>query len=180
MRAAMSSNRLLVASLIATGTFATAASAFGQTQGYDGFRRSTAQSLRTKPHAEENIGGRVAQAETAYHFKSRGDSTEWARNRALADRSTGFRVIVSLQDRHVWAVSDEDTLLSAPAAVAKGTTINYSGREFTFDTPRGLRHVLNKDADPIWNPPDWLYIETAKENGLKVARIPSTGVVKAP
>jgi len=174
----MSSNRLLLA-FIATGSLVTAASAFGQSQGYDGFRRSTAQSLRAKPHAEENTGGRASQAESSYHFKSRSDSTDWSRKKALADESSGFRVIVSLQDRHLWVVSDEDTLLSAPAAVAKGTTLNFSGREYTFDTPRGLRHVLSKDADPIWNPPDWLYDETAKENGLKVAHIPSTGYIKA-
>jgi hypothetical protein len=175
----MSSNRLLIASLFATSTLTAATSAFGQAQGYDGFRRSTAQSLRNKPHAEESSGGRAAQSESDYHFKSRSDSTDWSRNKALAERATGFRVVVSLQDRHVWVVSDEDTLLSAPAAVAKGTTLNYSGREYTFDTPRGLRHVLNKDADPIWNPPDWLYDETAKENGLKVARIPGTGTITA-
>src|SRR5439155_502440 len=39
--------------------------------------------------------------------------------------------------------------------------------------------VLNKDADPIWQPPDWLYIETAKENGFKLDRVPATGSITA-
>src|SRR5436305_11240824 len=107
MEPAMSSNRVLIA-LIATGTLASAASAFGQSQGYDGFRRSTARSLRAEPHADESTGGRSSPAESSYHFKSRSDSTDWVRKKALAERSTGFRVIVSLQDRHLWVVSDED------------------------------------------------------------------------
>src|SRR5215218_822612 len=53
-------------------------------------------------------------------FKSRGDSLAWARNRALAARATGFRLVVSLQDRHLWAIIGRDTVLSAPVAVAKG------------------------------------------------------------
>jgi hypothetical protein len=175
----MSSNRLLIASLVITGTLATAASASAQSQGYDGFRREAGRALRSKPQIEETAGGRIAQRDDDYHFTSRSDSVDWSRYKTVAAKSTGFRVIVSLQDRHVWVVSDEDTLLSAPAAVAKGTTLNSEGHEWTFKTPRGPRRVLNKDADPIWNPPDWLYYETAQENGLKTAHIPATGTITA-
>jgi L,D-transpeptidase-like protein len=171
----MSSNRL-TASLLTIGTIASAAPVFAQTKGFEGFQRETATAL-SKKHVEESSGTRSTQGDTDLHFTSRADSVDWARGKALAEKSSGFRVIVSLQDRHVWVVSGEDTLLSAPAAVAKGTTLSYAGRAFTFKTPRGARRVLNKDADPIWNPPDWLYIETAEENGLKIARIPSTGSI---
>jgi hypothetical protein len=58
-----------------------------------------------------------------YSFKSRADSLAWTRSRALAMKSTGFRLVVSLQDRHLWAIIGKDTALSAPAAVAKGTTL---------------------------------------------------------
>jgi hypothetical protein len=110
-------------------------------------------------------------AESGYHFSSRNDSLSWARNRDLARRSAGFRLVVSLQDRHLWAIVGRDTVLSAPVAVAKGTTLEYGSREWKFDTPRGMRTVLGKDADPIWQPPDWLYAETAVENNLKVAHL---------
>lgn len=175
----MSSKGILTASLLTIGTSTLAAPAFGQTQGFDSFRRETASALAAKPHQEETRKARSAQTDTELHFKSRTDSLDWARNKALADRSTGFRIIVSLQAHHVWVVAEEDTLLSAPAATAKGTTLDYSGREFKFDTPRGRRTVLNKDADPIWQPPDWLYIETAKEHGLKVEHIPESGSITA-
>jgi hypothetical protein len=107
----------------------------------------------------------------AYKFGSHSDRLSFESARKLAARSTGFRIIVSLQDRHIWAVSGKDTLLSAPAAVAKGTTLEYAGSEWKFTTPRGMRTVLSKEADPIWQPPEWLYAETALEHGLKLAHL---------
>jgi hypothetical protein len=175
----MSSNGFLTTSLLTLGTLTLAAPTFGQTQGYDTFRREAAGALSAKPPAENGRASRRAQIDSDLHFRSRSDSVDWARGKALADKSSGFRVIVSLQGRHLWVVAEEDTLLSAPVAVAKGTTLTYAGREFTFRTPRGRRTVLNKDADPIWQPPDWLYIETAEEHGLKVDRIPDNGSITA-
>ena len=110
-------------------------------------------------------------ARASYRFKSRADSLSWARNRALANSATGFRLVVSLQDRHLWAIIGRDTLLSAPAAVAKGTTLDYGKSEWKFETPRGMRTVLSKESDPVWQPPEWLYAETALEHDLKVGHI---------
>jgi hypothetical protein len=121
--------------------------------------------------------GQTPEPKAELHFTSRHDSLDWVDARKLAERSTGFRIIVSLQAHHIWVVAEDDTLLSAPAAVAKGTALNYEGRGFVFNTPRGMRRVMDKSADPIWNPPDWLYLETAKEYGLKTAYIPDKGTV---
>jgi L,D-transpeptidase catalytic domain len=104
-------------------------------------------------------------------FRSRADSLSWARARKLARDATGLRLVVSLRDRRLWAITGDDTLLSAPVAVAKGTTLEYAGHAWTFSTPRGMRTVLSKESDPIWQPPDWLYAETAAENGLKLGRV---------
>jgi L,D-transpeptidase-like protein len=107
----------------------------------------------------------------AYSFKSAADRLSWEHARALAKKSSGFRLIVSLQDRHLWAIIGKDTVLSAPAAVAKGTTLEYGGSEWKFTTPRGMRTVLGKEADPIWQPPEWLYAETALEHGLRLGHL---------
>src|SRR5512138_1148840 len=117
-------------------------------------------------------------SKTAYTFKSRTDSASWARNRALARRATGFRLVVSLQDRHLWAIIGRDTVLSAPVAVAKGTTLEYGKKEWTFETPRGMRTVLGKEADPVWQPPEWLYAETALEYGLKLGHLTNSQRIK--
>jgi hypothetical protein len=106
-----------------------------------------------------------------YSFKSRADSLAWARNRVLASKATGFHLVVSLQDRHIWAIVGRDTVLSAPAAVAKGTTLKFGKSTWDFETPRGIRTVQGKEADPIWQPPEWLYAETAQENNLKLGHL---------
>ena len=114
----------------------------------------------------------VALAEAAeHHFRSRKDSLEWVSAKAVADRSTGFRLIVSLQDKRLWAVVGEDTVLNAPVAVAKGTQLKYGNRTWTFRTPRGMRTVLRKEADPVWVPPLWLYAEVASEYDLKLRKL---------
>lgn len=33
------------------------------------------------------------------------------------------------------------------------------GRQWVFDTPRGIHKVKNKRTDPVWKRPDWDYIE---------------------
>lgn len=124
---------------------------------------------RAASSAEDGSGEETG---VVYKFKSRSDSLSWERARALAKRHTrGLHIVVSLQDRHVWAIVGNDTVLSAPAAVAKGTTLEYGKSAWRFTTPRGVRTVLGKEADPIWQPPDWLYAETALEYDLKLAHL---------
>jgi L,D-transpeptidase catalytic domain len=155
------------------GTIATAATLCGAP--------ATALSQPQNAQNDSGVRGRLASAATDaddddvrvnYTFKSRTDSLSWARNRGLAKRRTsGMRVVVSLQDRHLWAIIGVDTVLSAPAAVAKGTTLEFGNSKWKFVTPRGQRTVLGKEADPIWQPPEWLYAETALENGLKLGHV---------
>jgi hypothetical protein len=120
----------------------------------------------------------AANSRVEYSFKSKADSIAWAQNRALAAHAKGFRVVVSLQDRHLWTIVGQDTVLSAPVAVAKGTTLKFGTRKWTFNTPRGIRTVLGKEADPIWQPPEWLYAETAEEYGLKLGHLYNGSKIK--
>lgn len=119
-----------------------------------------------------------ALPERAMHFESVSDSLNFETNRELAATSSGYRVIVSLFDRHLWVVNGADTLRSAPAAVAMDSTLAYAGRVWKFDTPRGKRTVRGKSENPLWVPPDWHYAEVAKENHLALSRVPSRGSVK--
>ncbi len=38
-------------------------------------------------------------------------------------------------------------------------TAKRKGRQWVFDTPRGIHKVKNKRTDPVWKRPDWDYIE---------------------
>lgn len=170
----MSSKQVLTASLLALGIAGTGATLPAQSQ-YESFRRQTGDALTNpRPAAAESVTRK--ETPTDFFFRSKADSLSWVKNKKIADNSRGFRVIVSLQERRLWVVIDEDTLLSAPAAVASGQTLSYQGYTKTFDMPRGVRVVRAKDADPIWTPPKWLYFEAAEELGLKVRDIPMQGL----
>ena len=120
----------------------------------------------------------ASSARTAYTFKSKADSLSWARAKRTAEKAAGYHLVVSLKDAHLWAIIGDDTVLSAPAAVAKGTTLKFGKQQWTFDMPRGIRTVLGKEADPIWQPPEWLYAETAKEYGLKLGHLSNNSKIK--
>jgi lipoprotein-anchoring transpeptidase ErfK/SrfK len=111
-------------------------------------------------------------------FRSVADSLDWERARRLASRAREFRVVVSVLDRQLWVIQGRDTLLSAPAAVASGMSLDYAGRQWTFRTPRGKHVVLRKVEDPVWTPPDWVYAEAALEHGRELARWPPSGSVR--
>jgi hypothetical protein len=120
----------------------------------------------------------VAEAPRVMRFESMADSMDYVTNRQLAEHATGYRVVVSLFDRRVWVLNGTDTLRSAPAAVAMDSTLDYAGRRWKFDTPRGKRMVHGKSENPLWIPPDWHYAEVAKENHLALSKVPLKGVVK--
>jgi lipoprotein-anchoring transpeptidase ErfK/SrfK len=91
---------------------------------------------------------------------------------AVRDRST--RVVVDVGAKRLHVLKGDDTLYKAPVAVGMGRLLEYGGRRWTFATPKGVRTVLGKVAEPKWRPPDWHYAETAREHGLKVANMLGT------
>jgi L,D-transpeptidase catalytic domain len=145
----------------------------------DAPRRTVTLASQDTTPAPDSQAMALAAAEE-HHFRSRADSLAWVSAKSIADRSTGFRLIVSLQDKRLWAIVGEDTVLSAPVATAKGTSLKYGKRTWTFRTPRGVRTVLGKEADPVWIPPDWLYAEVASEYNLKLRKIERGQPIKLP
>jgi hypothetical protein len=146
------------------GAAATVAATPGQLSAQEPER--AAHDLR-RPRSE-SVDSSDDAGKTAYSFKSRTDSISWARNKAIAEKSAGYRLVVSLQEHHLWAIVGNDTVLSAPAGTGSGKTLEGNGKRYEFDTPRGIRSILGKEADPIWQPPEWLYVETAQEYDLKL------------
>jgi hypothetical protein len=159
------------------GTIGTAAALLGAPAHYAYAQTQLAQNEARAASAAGDVGDEDEMRVT-YKFKSRTDSLSWDRSRAAAAKSSGFRIVVSLMDRHLWAVVGNDTVLSAPAAVAKGTTLEFGSSKWKFVTPRGVRTVLGKESDPIWQPPEWLYAEVAQEHSLKLGHIPTSKPIK--
>jgi lipoprotein-anchoring transpeptidase ErfK/SrfK len=98
--------------------------------------------------------------------------------RAVAERATGYRVVVDIGDHRLWVINGSDTLRSAVVATAKNTTLSYGGKSWRFETPRGVRTVLAKDTEPTWTPPEWHYAEVATEHGLRLRTLQRGQVIR--
>ena len=96
------------------------------------------------------------------------------RERTLAERerelAPGDRpyLVVSLAERQVVYLKGNDTIFKAPVAVGSGKTLVLGGRTKRFVTPRGRMSITHKELDPVWVPPNWHYIEYARNHGLGV------------
>lgn len=111
-------------------------------------------------------------------FRSRGDRAAYESARALAERATGYRIVVDIGNHRLWVIDGSDTLRTATVATAKNTTLTYGGKSWRFETPRGVRTVLAKDTEPTWTPPEWHYAEVATENGLRLRQLHRGEVVR--
>ncbi len=79
---------------------------------------------------------------------------------------------ISLEARTLWAISSGgDTLLTAAVAVGSGKTLRSDGRTWRFRTPVGDTRVTEKQVRPLWVPPDWYYIELARDRKLRVHQL---------
>ena len=121
------------------------------------------------PDASEVVATEAARGVVA--FKSRKDSVAWENARAAADKSTGYRIVVDLFAKELRVIDRGDTLRTAPAATAMNATLEFGGRVWRFETPRGVRTVRGKDKDPVWTPPEWHFAEVASEHHLKLAQL---------
>ena len=113
----------------------------------------------------------AAARRASYEFDSKADRREYESARAVAERAKGFRIVVDIQEHRLYVIDGSDTLRNAPVATASGNTLYYGGKKWHFQTPRGVRTVLSKEADPVWTPPEWAYAQIAKDYGLKLRHL---------
>ena len=154
-----------VASAAALALLALAAvSSLGRAQASGGVEASAIAST-----VQSTTDSLIRAAPPIATFRSRADSIASVRTRFSADRDQDLRVVVSLNDRQLWALVGSDTLLQAPVAVSTDETLEYAGKTWRFETPRGVRTVIAKKENPVWIPPEWHYAEVARENRLALA-----------
>lgn len=119
----------------------------------------------------ENSSSAAMPVARERRFRSRADSLAAMTAYNASRRDQNLRLVVSLEDRKLWVVAGVDTVLQAPVAIGRGDRLVFGEKAWQFDTPRGIRTVRGKDADPKWIPPEWHYVETAKEYGLKLVHL---------
>src|SRR5436309_3187929 len=84
---------------------------------------------------------------------------------------TGQTIIVSTAENKLYVRRDNQTVFQAVCSTGKGTTLAVDGKTWVFDTPIGKLHVVSKDENPQWVPPDWYYVEEARKNGMRVVHL---------
>jgi lipoprotein-anchoring transpeptidase ErfK/SrfK len=112
------------------------------------------------------------------NFRSRSDRAEYEAARAVAERATGYRVVIDIGEHRLFVINGSDTLRSSPVATASNTTLSYGGKTWRFETPRGVRTVLAKDTEPTWVPPEWHFAEVATEHGLRLRTLERGQVIR--
>jgi hypothetical protein len=115
--------------------------------------------------------GTTISIERRNRYRSRSDSVAGVGADEASKRDQNLHVTVSIEDRRLWVVVGADTVMEAPVAIGTGETLVFGEKAWTFDTPRGVRTIRGKDADPHWVPPEWHYAETASEYGLKLGHL---------
>lgn len=85
--------------------------------------------------------------------------------------ATALRIAVSSEERQLWLLRGDRVLFTAYVAVGSGADFTFGGRRFHFETPRGVRHVLEKRVEPVWTVPDWHYYERAAAENLPLVQM---------
>ncbi|PYQ53699.1 MAG: hypothetical protein DMF59_01190 [Acidobacteria bacterium] len=81
---------------------------------------------------------------------------------------TGQTIIVSTAENKLYVRRNGQTVFEAVCSTGKGSTLAIDGHTWVFDTPIGKLHVVAKEENPEWVPPDWHFIEEARQNAMRV------------
>jgi hypothetical protein len=98
------------------------------------------------------------------------------------DVSQRAYIVVSIAENMLWYKKGDSVLFQAPVATGSGKVLVREGgaERWKFETPRGRLTVLEKDLDPQWIPPDWHFIEYARNRGLGVVRLQRGRQIELP
>jgi lipoprotein-anchoring transpeptidase ErfK/SrfK len=89
----------------------------------------------------------------------------------LDEPSSGSQtILIATVENRLWVRRGGDTVFDAVVSTGKGTTLEIGGRKMIFDTPTGRFHILSKEENPVWVPPDWHYVEEARKKKLDLVR----------
>jgi L,D-transpeptidase YbiS len=77
----------------------------------------------------------------------------------------GIYVVVDTARNHLYLKKNGEVLLDAVCSTGTGGVLTEpgSGRQWVFETPLGLRKIQEKKRNPVWNKPDWAFVEEGKK-----------------
>ena len=71
----------------------------------------------------------------------------------------GPYVVVHLSENRVFVFEGARSVWSAPAGTGTGFRLDTGEHRWKFSTPRGMFRVQRMEKDPLWEAPDWHFIE---------------------
>ncbi|HYO15433.1 MAG TPA: L,D-transpeptidase [Thermoanaerobaculia bacterium] len=90
--------------------------------------------------------------------------------RIAAQAPAGVHIVVDTLGNRLALKKGDRVLREAVCSTGTGGVLEdpATGRRWVFDTPRGVHQVLAKKKDPVWNKPDWAFVE----EGLPIPKDP--------
>ncbi len=92
---------------------------------------------------------------------------------------SGQILIVSTAENKLYLRRNGQTVFEAVCSTGKGTTLAVDGKTLVFETPIGKFHIVQKEENPQWVPPDWHFVEEARKNGMRTVRLNAGEAVDA-
>ncbi|HSA56736.1 MAG TPA: L,D-transpeptidase [Gemmatimonadaceae bacterium] len=79
-------------------------------------------------------------------------------------------IVVSIEEHRLWYRLDDQVVFETRVATGSGKILTHErgSTHWKFETPRGRLVVVGKEANPAWVPPDWHYVEAARNRRLRV------------
>lgn len=74
-------------------------------------------------------------------------------------RQEGRYVVVHLAENRVFVFDGPRAVWSAPAGTGTGFRLDRGEHRWKFSTPRGMFRIRRMEKDPLWEAPDWHYVE---------------------
>lgn len=93
------------------------------------------------------------------HTRGEGEFLGVPKPRPTVTGGAERRVRVSLAEHRLYVMEGERVIWSAPVGTGTGTQLAGADTVWDFSTPRGEFQVQLKELDPVWNLPDWVFVE---------------------
>ena len=78
-------------------------------------------------------------------------------------KTQGKYIVISLSEHRLYLMEGERVLWSAIVGTGTGTRLEGAGQKWDFSTPRGMFRIQRKEKDPVWNLPDWVFVERGEK-----------------
>jgi len=125
--------------------------------------------VETRKQQIENLQKEMSKATTSVaSLQSEVASTE---KQIQDSHDSDFVITVSTAENRVYARRNGQLVFEAVCSTGKNTTLTEGGHTMVFRTPIGKFRIKSKEENPMWVPPDWHYVEQARENGMGVVRL---------